>query len=87
MIGIQVTKMDLNTKAGEIAGWLNEYYNQAVEIKQFIDLVGTQGLVDAGFTQEEAETMKTAFEDLAYQKDASFDSSQAVRKLYGLGIK
>lgn len=87
MIGIQVTKMDLNTKAGDICSWLNEYYNQAVEIKQFIDLVGVQGLIDAGFTQEEAEIMKTAFEDLAYQKDVSFDSSQAVRQLYGLGIR
>ena len=87
MIGIQVSKGDLNIKAGNICLGLNELYNQAVEIKQFIDLIGVQGLVGAGFTQTEAETLKTAFEDLSYQKDTSFDSSQAVRQLYGLGVK
>jgi hypothetical protein len=87
MIGIQVTKQDLNIKAGNIALGLNELYNQAVEIKQFIDLVGTEGLIGAGFTEDEAATMKTAFEDLAYQKQESFDSSQAVKQLYGLGVK
>lgn len=87
MIGIQVTKLDLNTRAGEIASNLNHYYNQAVEVKQFIDLIGSAGLIEAGFTPEEAQTMIVAFNDLSYQKEVSFDSSQAVRQLYGLGIK
>jgi Holliday junction resolvasome RuvABC DNA-binding subunit len=87
MIGQSVTMQDLNFKAGEISSWLNEYYNQAVEIKQYIEEVGVAGLVALGFTEEEATTLQTAFNDLAYQKDTAFDSSQAVRKLYGLGIR
>jgi len=87
MIGQQVTKQDLNFKAGDIASWLNEYYNQAVEIKQYIEGVGISGLEALGFTTEEATTLQTAFNDLAFQKEEAFDSSAAVKKLYGLGIR
>jgi len=87
MIGRQVTKQDLNQIAGDISSWLNEYYNQAVEIKQYIEGVGIPGLVALGFTEEEATTLQTAFNDLAFQKEEAFDSSQAVKALYGLGIR
>lgn len=86
-IGIQVSKADLNFQAGQIAVNLNDFYNRAVEIKQYIDLIGAAGLVTLGFTQEEADTLKTAFDDLAFQKTESFDSSQAVRQLYGTGLR
>lgn len=87
MIGASVTMGDLNFQAGEITSWLNEYYNRAVEIKQFIEVIGTEGLVALGFTADEAATLETAFNDLAYQKETAFDSSAAVKKLYGLGIR
>jgi hypothetical protein len=86
-LGVQVTMSDLNYQAGQIAVNLNDYYNRAVEVKQYIDLVGVAGLVELGFTTDEANTLKTAFEDLSYQKDVSFDSSQAVRQLYGMGLR
>jgi hypothetical protein len=87
MIGQSVSMQDINLKAGEITSWLNEYYNQAVEIKQYIEEVGIAGLEALGFTTEEATTLQTAFNDLAFQKESAFDSSPAVKKLYGLGIK
>jgi len=86
-LGVQVTMQDLNYQAGQIAVNLNDYYNRAVEIKQYIDLVGVEGLEVLGFTTEEANTLKQAFNDLEYQKIESFDSSEAVKKLYGMGIK
>ena len=87
MLGIQVSKNDVNAMAGDIASALNHYYNRAVELHQFIELIGAAGLEGAGFTPEEAQTLVTAMADLNFQKAESFDSSQAVRQLYGMGIR
>lgn len=87
MIGVQVTKSDLNVKGGDIASWLNEYFNQSVEVKNYIDRITVAGLVALGFTQDEADNLKKAFDDLAYMKSQAFDASEAVKKLYGMGIR
>ena len=84
---MQVTMQDINLKAGDIASWLNEYYNQAVEIKQLFDRIGKPGLEALGFTSGDADTLISAFNDLAYQKETSFDSSEFVKRLYGMGIR
>jgi hypothetical protein len=86
MIGVQVNKADLNTKAGDIASWLNEYFNQALEVKGFLDSVGKPGLVGLGFTEAEADIMISAFSDLETAK-TSFDASAFIKQLYGLGIR
>ena len=87
MLGVQVTMQDLNHKSGDITSNLNHYYNQAVEVKQFIDGIGKDGLVLLGFSDADADTLIQAFNDLEYQKTEAFDSSDAVKKLYGMGIK
>lgn len=87
MLGIQVTMNDINTQAGNIASWINEYYNQAVEMKQYFDRIGKPGLIALGFNDVEADTLISAFADLAYQKENSFDSSEFVKRLYGMGFK
>jgi len=86
MIGNQVTKVDLNSKAGDLSSWINEYFNQAVEVKGFLDSIGKDGLVGLGFTEAESDIMISAFADLVTAKGA-FDASPFVKQLYGLGIR
>jgi hypothetical protein len=86
MPGQSVTMQDLNFKSGEITSWLNEYFNQAMEIKQYFDIVGKAGLVALGFTDTDADILISAFNDLETAK-ASFDASPFVKQVYGLGIR
>lgn len=86
MIGVQVTKQDLNFKAGDIGTTLNTYYIQALEIKQFLDIHGKPGLIQLGFTDAESDIMISAFNDLVVSKE-QFDSSPFIKQLYGMGFK
>ena len=86
MVGTIVTSQDLNFQSGEITTWLNEYFNRAMEIKNYLDVVGKPGLVALGFTDSDADILISAFTDLEAAK-AQFDSSPFVKQVYGLGIK
>jgi len=86
MVGTQVSKNDLNFQAGEITSWLNEYFNRAIEVKNFLDGVGHVGLLELGFTSGEADILISAFGDLETSK-TQFDTSAFVKQLYGLGIR
>lgn len=85
MIGLQVTKEQLNSQIGDVTLILKRNYERAVSINDFLLRTSDSDLIALGFTQGEVDTMKTAFADLAYQKVTAFDSSQPVKLLYGLG--
>lgn len=86
MAGQTVGMQDVNFKSGEIASWINEYFNQAMEMKQYFSIVGQPGLVALGFTESEADILISAFADLETAK-AQFDTSPFIKQLYGLGIR
>jgi hypothetical protein len=86
MIGQQVTKQDLNIKVGDITSWINEYYNQGLEIKELLDRIGKAGLIGLGFTDPEADILISAMNDLVVSKE-QFDTSTFIKQLYGLGIR
>jgi len=86
MPGQLVTIQDLNYKTGELTAWINEYFNQAMEIKQYFDIVGQAGLIELGFTAGDADILISAFNDMETAK-AQFDSSPFIKQLYGLGFK
>lgn len=85
MIGIQVTKDQLNTQMGEVALNLKRNYERAVSINDFLLRTVDADLINLGFSQGEVNTMKSAFADLSFQKASAFDSSQPVKLIYGLG--
>lgn len=86
MIGVQVRKDDISYICGVVSLNLKVNYDMAVSIKEFLDRIGPQGLLDMGFEQSEVDVITSAMNDLAYQKIAAFDSSQFVKRLYGMGI-
>lgn len=70
---------------GDVALILKRQYERAVAINEFMIRTSEADLITLGFSQGEVTTIKLAFADLAYQKIQSFDSSQHVKQLYGLG--
>ena len=86
MPGAVVGMQDLNFKAGEITTAINDNFNKAVEIKQFLDGIGHAGLVAMGFSAGDADILISAFNDLEASK-IQFDTSAFVKQLYGLGFK
>ena len=86
MVGQQVTMQDINVKAGEVTSWINEYYNQAEELKDLFDRIGKTGLEQLGFTSADADTLISAFNDMMTAKEA-FDASVFIKRVYGTGIR
>jgi len=86
MPGASVNMQDLNYQAGNITSLLNDNFNKAVEIKQFLDGIGQAGLIAMGFTTGDADILISAFNDLEVTKQ-QFDTSPFVKQLYGLGFK
>ena len=86
MAGLSPTSADVQYAAGQIAQNLKKYYTDAVSLNEFLLRTSDADLITLGISQEDITILKTAFADLAYQKIAAFDSSTAVRQLWGLGI-
>lgn len=86
MIGQQVTMNDINFKTGEITSWINEYFNQSVQIKDLFDRIGKSGLEQLGFTSADADSLISAFNDMMTAKEA-FDASAFIKRVYGTGIR
>ena len=86
MVGQQVTMSDINFKSGEVTSWINEYYNQAEELKDLFDRIGKAGLEQLGFTPTDADTLISAFNDMMTAKEA-FDASVFIKRVYGTGIR
>lgn len=86
MVGQQVTMQDINVQTGNITSWINEYFNQAVQIKELFDRIGKPGLEALGFASADADTLISAFNDMITAKNA-FDSSAFIKRVYGTGIR
>lgn len=86
MLGIQVTKDQINAAAGNIALELKRKYDDAVSFNAFLLRTQNSDLISLGFTQPEVDIIKSAYADLAYGKINSFDSSTFIKQLYGTGI-
>lgn len=85
MLGIQVDRLALDSRAGDIALTLKRAYDQAVALNEFLVRTPDTDLEALGFTAPEIATLKSAFADLAFGKENSFDSSAHVKLLYGMG--
>ncbi len=86
MAGISPSAADIQYAAGHTALKLKLAYEDAVSINDFLLATSDADLVTLGISQADVTVLKSAFADLAYQKGASFDSSQPVKRLVGLGI-
>lgn len=86
MVGLTYTAADLNYAAGTIAFTLRKEYERAVILNQQIQALTDAQWVDLGIAAADRDTLKQAFADLAFQKTSAFDSSVAVKHLYGLGV-
>jgi hypothetical protein len=86
MVGQQVTMSDINFKMGELSSWINEYFNQATEMKELFDRIGSAGLEALGFSPDDAAVLISAANDLVTAK-AAYDQSDFIKRLYGTGIR
>ena len=86
MPGLTFTRDDLNYAAGTIAFNLRKEYERAVILNQQIQALTNAEWTTLGFSDTDRDILKTAYADLAFQKASAFDSSSAVKKLYGLGV-
>jgi hypothetical protein len=86
VLGILVTRDNLNTAIGDVTLSLKRGYDRAVAIKEFLDRTPDPELIALGFTAGEVASIKSAFADLAFQKTSAFDSSPHVKGLYGMGF-
>ena len=86
MAGLNPTAADVQYAAGQISQNLKKYYQDAVSLNDFLLRTPDADLVTLGISREDVTILKNAFADLAYQKATAFDSSTAVKQLWGLGI-
>ncbi len=86
MVGIQVTIGDINTRAGVVARDVTHGINQAINMKRFLDRFTSGQLVTAfGFTQSDADILKSAFTELA-AVNTTFQANRAfIDQLSGMG--
>lgn len=96
MVGIAVTKEQINAVAGHLALDIADVGARVTSFKAWLDTKSTEDLVALEFTEEEAAIIKSAFADAA-QHIAIFTGAAALaeakdfrlhlRKLWGLGRK
>lgn len=86
MIGLPVSKTQLNDKVGQLALTLKKAFDDAVSINNFLLQTPDATLVSLGFEQTDVTILKTALADLAYMKVTAFDASPSVKQLWGLGV-
>ena len=85
MVGLQITKEQLNQQIGDVTLILKRNYDKCVSINEFLLRTSDFDLVALGFSSNEVSIIKSAFADLAFQKVNAFDSSTFVKQLYGIG--
>ena len=86
MVGVQVTRVDINTQAGLITNLMKQRFDDVVSMADFLQREGSAGLKALGFTDEEAATLASAFNDLLALKE-TFDASPFIKRCYGLGVQ
>lgn len=86
MPGVKPSANDIQYAAGQTALGLKKYYDNAVALNDYFLRTTDEELIAIGISQEDVTILKSALADLAYQKAQAFDSSQPVKRLWGMGI-
>jgi hypothetical protein len=86
MPGLVVQQSDINITSGDICRSLTHALNRGIEFKRFLDRFSSAQLVsNFGFTQVDADLIKSAFTDLA-TVNTTFQANRAfISQLTGLG--
>ena len=86
MVGLVVSQNDINITSGDICRSLTHSLNRAMNFKRFLDRFSSAQLVSQfGFTQGDADLIKSAFTDLA-TINTTFQANRAfIDQLAGLG--
>lgn len=86
MAGLVVTQSDININSGDICRSVTHAINRAINFKRFLDRFTSAQLVSTfGFTQADADTIKSAFTDLS-TINTTFQANRAfIDQLSGLG--
>jgi len=96
MVGIQVTKAQINEWVGSAALDVALAFNRVRQVKAWLDTQAVEDLVALGFTEQEAATIKSAYADLARAaaigmgadvQGEPYDFTTFARRLWGLGVK
>lgn len=64
MAGIPINKNILDQRVGFLAKQLRDTFEDIEKVKVYFDAVGSQGLLDLGYSQSEVDVMVSAFTDL-----------------------
>jgi hypothetical protein len=86
MAGANPSAADIQFAAGKITLALKLNYDDAVAFNGFLLRHTDAELVALGIPEADVAILKSAFADLAYQRDTAFNSSNPVKLLWGLGI-
>lgn len=94
--GLQVTQAEVNAQAGTIARAVFAALGNVTEFKTWLDTVTVGDLETLGFSTADANTLKSAFSDLAdlagvFQGSAAartlpYDYRTFARRLIGVGV-
>jgi len=86
MAGLTVQQNDINITSGDICRAVAHSVNRAVNFKRFLDrFTSAQLVTQFGFTQGDADLIKSAFTELA-NINTAFQANRAfVDQLSGLG--
>jgi hypothetical protein len=86
MPGLPIQQSDINVTAGDICRAVTHDLNRAANFKRFLDRFSSAQLVSAfGFTQGDADIIKSAFGELAAVNTTFQTNRTFVDMLAGLG--
>lgn len=86
MIGIDVQISNINNSAGDICRSTAHSLNRAMAFKRFLDRYSSAQLITAfGFSQGDADILKSAFTDLAAVNTAFQANRTFLDQLSGMG--
>lgn len=95
MVGLPVTKSEIDARAGDIARGFQKLAGDAATLKGYLDGATEQTLIDLGYTSNDVAILKAATNDLdqlliriGYGKEAlptAKDFTTFVRQLWGVG--
>lgn len=94
--GLQITQAEVNAQAGTIARSLFAALSNVTEFKAWLDTITVADLETLGFSTDDANTLKSAFADLAdlagifkglaAAQTLPYNFSTFARRLIGVGV-
>lgn len=93
-VGLPVSKLEIDTRAGDTSRAFQRAFEDVVTMKGYLDATTEADLIAFGYTAQEVAVLKTAFADLMQLQTiwhgvanlpAAKDFTQFVRQLWGVG--